>query len=280
MVNDNHDHKSLVVVDIGAANGDFTEHVLANTSQTYIFAVEPNSEKFGTSLMRIAESYDGRMLYCPFAIGMQSGQFHFYGSDTYNGQLGSLHKFNESKKWSKETSKNLDATNFKEFRLVDVKSVVDFVHEYNLKKIDFLKIDAQGSDIDILEMIINVSDVFCIVLEVNTINHCSENIYEVDNSFNRLIKLLSRTEFKIIKLIPNADLTEYNVFLAKDVDVGLRLIHNLNLSQSWVFGKYWKVLGIGISSGKNMKKVLLYKILKALKHPMQSFKSLILKLSS
>ena len=108
-----------------------------------------------------------------------------------------------------------------------------------------------------------------------------ESIYSVDNSFDKLINLISKYSLRIIKLVPNSDLTEYNVFLANEVNIGGSIIDSLKIDQSLVFGKYWTVLGIGkVSKGKANNNVLIKKIFTGLKHPQSSIKSVIHKLTS
>ena len=163
--------------------------------------------------------------------------------------------------------------------MVSVKSVENFIKTYDLTLINLLKIDAQGSDVEILKLFLQNSKIDCIVLEVNASSAPTENIYLSGNNFDELIALISEYSLKIIKLIPNSDLTEYNVFLANNIDLAHTIMDQLDLKNSLAFGKYWKVAGVNqILQLKPKKKYhILRQIILSFWHPRHSIRALILR---
>jgi FkbM family methyltransferase len=270
-----------IIVDVGAASGEFTKHVLRLNQNNFVYAIEPNLDENEIHLAKILKEFPNRMSLYPHALGDQSGEFPFYGASLLRGQIGSLNKFNYEKIWSEQLRQIVQPKDLNSYKMVSVRKVQDFLEDNKINKIKFLKIDTQGSDIDILRSFLDNSIVECMVLEINTSRVSSENIYSVDNSFDKLINLISKYSLRIIKLVPNSDLTEYNVFLANEVNIGGIIIDSLKIDQSLVFGKYWTVLGMGkVSKGKANNNVLIKKIFTGLKHPQSSIKSVIHKLTS
>ena len=270
-----------IVVDVGAASGEFTKHVLRLNQNNFVYAIEPNLDENEIHLAEILKEFPNRMFLYPYALGSKNGEFPFYGASLLRGQIGSLNKFNHEKIWSEQLQQIVQPKDLNSHKMVSVRKVQDFLVDNKINRIKFLKIDTQGSDIDILRSFLDNAIVECMVLEINTSRISSENIYTVDNSFDKLINLISKYSLRIIKLVPNSDLTEYNVFLAAEVNIGSGIIDSLKIDQSLVFGKYWTVLGMGkISKGKANNNVLIKKIFTGLRHPQSSIKSVIHKLTS
>ena len=269
------------IVDVGAASGEFTKHILRLNRNHIVYAIEPNIDVNETSLAKLLTEYPNRMRFYPHALGNQTGEFAFYGAHVLEGQIGSLNRFNEEKIWSDHLKQVLIEQDLSTHKMVSVRSVQDFLKDNQIDRIKFLKIDTQGSDIDILKTFLDNTLVECMVLEVNTSQVSSENIYSVDNSFDKLIRIIVEYSLQIVKLVPNSDLTEYNVFLAKQVDIGKNIIDSLKIDQSIVFGKYWTVLGMGkVFKNTTNNNLLIKKIFTGLRHPHNSIKSAVHKLTS
>jgi FkbM family methyltransferase len=259
----------LVVVDVGAANGEFSRHILTNVENSNVYAIEPNIRTNNSYLKVLQEDFGNRISIHPYALAETSGQRPFYGSTQINGQIGSLKKFNEMKVWDSYLELNLDKSELQAHTLVWVKSVKEFLNETNLIEIDFLKIDAQGSDIEILENFLKYAVVKCLVLEVNTTSNISENIYESDNNLNSLIAVISSYNLKIIKIVPHHDLTELNIFLAHDIVLGQNIISDFKISESGAFKRGWNVSikSTSIVSSEIKFKVISIKMIKFIIHP-------------
>jgi FkbM family methyltransferase len=276
------DFNSNIIVDIGASNGEFSEHILSNDSNSLVFAVEPNIELNQIKLNNILAKYKNRLIYCPYALSDKNSVSPLYGAKIYNGQVGSLHKFNSEKKWSTYFADKFKETDFSEFILVNVKSVKEFISDNKISHIKLLKIDAQGSDVRLLELFLNEVKIDCIILEVNASTTKNENIYVSDNSIEDLLKIIFQFELRILKIIPNRDLSEFNFILSKDLIKGNTIIDSLKISQSLTFGRFWEVSNarqLEIDK-KQIKKTILKKLVSSIFHPKKSLKSALFKLTS
>jgi len=230
-----------IVIDVGSAKGEFARHVLMSHPNTTVFAVEPNISVHGSHLDIIRSEHSDRFLLHPYALAEESGTRPMYGLSQLKGQIGSLKKFNSSKVWGEYVEAKIDKSKLTNEVYVDVKSVKDFLKEIGNLEIDFLKIDTQGFDVIILQEFLKFSSVKCMVVEVNTVSDMLENIYEGENNLTALSKIISQFDLKIIKIVPNWDLSELNVFLAYNEIEGQEIIQLLKINENPVFIKGWKV---------------------------------------
>ena len=233
---------SQIIVDVGAAIGEFSHHVLKNNELARIYAVEPNITKFGESLLKIKNDFGERISIHPYGLAEKSGSLPLYGSTQINGQIGSLKQFNVSKKWNPYLEKSLDKSQLTEHIIVQVKSVFDFLSEIGTQEINFLKIDAQGYDVELLDKFLQFSHVKCLVVEVNTTSDKHENIYESNNNLNALVQVISKYNLNVLKIVPNDDFTELNVFLASDIELGHSIMRSLKISDSPTFNRGWNLM--------------------------------------
>jgi FkbM family methyltransferase len=268
--------QKLVVIDVGAAIGEFSQHVLSYAENVKVFAIEPNLEMNSAALEALKTEFGKNFSIHYYALGEKSGIFPFFGSSQLNGQVGSLNKFNPEKKWDVYLENTIDKGELFSYNLVSVKSVAEFLSEINQYDIDFLKIDAQGSDVEILEQFLKFSSIKCMVLEVNTTSDKSENIYDGNNNLNTLMKVISKYNLNIIKITPNADFSELNVFLAKDMKVGQDILSYLKLSESVTFKRGWNV-AIKSTSAVNSQidfNTVVFKLFRLSLHPIKSLRKI------
>jgi len=230
-----------IVIDVGAAKGEFSRHVLLSYPNAVVFAVEPNISLHGNDLNMIKSEYDGRFFVHKYALAEKSNTRPMYGLTQLKGQIGSLKKFNPNKVWNTYIESIIDKSKLSEIVYVEVKSVNDFLRDIAIFKIDFLKIDTQGYDVVILEEFLKNSSVKCMVVEVNTVSNKSENIYEGDNNLTALSKIISKFDLKILKIVPNWDFSELNVFLALSEIEGIKILQQLKIDNNPVFVKGWNV---------------------------------------
>lgn len=276
-----HPQNFKIVVDVGASIGEFASHVLLHDRTSKVFAVEPNIKYCESYLNKVKQNYFGRMNIFYYALSNKSGEFDFYGSQVLGGNIGSLKKLNPEKRWDPYLDKNLDRNVLAKNTIVKVKKVQDFLSENELTHIDFLKIDAQGSDIEILELFLKNVTVTCSVVEVNTSSNPEENIYLSNNDLNALLKIVCKYELHIIKIVPNSDFSELNVFLAKEAEEGLSLINDLKLKDSITFSRGWEVLVTNKNQRNDQISLvsILWKMIFGIKRPIKSLKAVLRRLA-
>lgn len=275
----------MIVVDVGANDGSLSEAVLCNDQVKRVVAIEPNSWECSEKLEVIREAFPGKMEIVYAAVAREDGQSSFFNADSMNGQVGSLLEINPSGIWAapfedlNRNSKNFSA---RSVRTISVKSLSS---ELGLYAIDFLKIDTQGTDVEILDYFLAQIPVRVAVVEVEATEIPGEQHYkDSDNSLRRLVLILNKYGYKIYRMKPvSGDCTEYNVFVAKTDSDFLKVSNLLDLENLPTFIRFWNVLGIGGKrdiSVANLQKNLLRKLLSAVLHPRQSYKSFLIKLTS
>jgi FkbM family methyltransferase len=275
----------MIIVDIGANRGDLGKFLLESQLNVEVYAVEPNYAVCETSLQELSDNYPTKFSYISAAISDSDGVTRLYAPNAMDGQIASILKINEQLAWDESVSRNFRRESLNE--TIDVKTITveNFVKFYNLMHIDFLKIDAQGLDLPILEAFLKSTEVVVAAVEIEVTASASLSHYsESKNSFQAFLKVLDLTGFEIIKIMPvSGDCSEYNIFIAKSLKDYEKVDEALNFRIIPIFSRFWKVLGIGDDSRLNihiMQRSLLRKLVSGFLHPKSSYKSLLLKLTS
>lgn len=265
------------IVDVGASFGEFTEHALNTIQESRVYAIEPNLDILARGLESIQLRFKERVSIHPFALSDSNGLQPFFGSSQINGQIGSLKRFNPKKKWNFYLQDMLKKHELENSILVKTKTVKDFLVDAKLNTIDFLKIDAQGYDTELLEEFLKNCTVKCMVVEVNTTEIEEENIYMSNNNLNSLVSIMCKFKLKIIKIVPHHDLTELNVFLAKDFQEGLKILERLKMRECPSFSRFWSVTvksNVDTASKITFTELVI-KITKLIFHPLKNSKRIL-----
>jgi FkbM family methyltransferase len=275
----------VIVVDVGANDGSLSEALLCNAQVTRVVAIEPNSWECSEKLEIIKQTFPGRVEVVYAAIARENGQSSFFNADSMNGQVGSLLEINPSGNWSATFDDLSHVSQISSVRTVKTISVGSLCSELGLHAIDFLKIDTQGTDIEILDYFLAHIPVRVAVVEVEATEIPGEQHYkDSDNSLRRLVLILNNYGYKIYRMKPvSGDCTEYNVFIAKTDSDFQHVSHLLDFEKLPTFIRFWNVLGIGGKrdiSVSNLQKNLVIKLLSAILHPRQSYRSFLIKLTS
>ena len=271
-----------VFIDVGASDGSFSKHILQNTDNSIVYAFEPNLEQYKESLIKLELEYPNQFKILNYALSDKDGVAKFYGAKIFKGLVGSLNEFNQEKVWDESLIENFVSSDITDYQFVNVMSVSKFLRDKQISTIEFLKIDAQGSDVKILELFLKIAEVKCAVVEVNSSAISSENAYVTENSFEKLMKVCELYSMKVIKIVPaGPDLTEYNIIIGSDPIHSLELIEGLKLAETIVLGRFWKVLGLGIAQKANTNSTSLFlkKFVRGLRHPISSAQSVAFKLT-
>ena len=272
----------MIAVDVGSNSGLFSKYLLDKHEKIKIFGVEPNLELFKESLSEISHQYKKRfdVEYC--ALGKFNGYVRFYNSQIVAGQLGSIHKINNMGDWHESITEKLKS-NQNAFVSVRSLSVKKFLNLKKIKKINFLKIDTQGSDLTILIEFLKNSEVISGVIET-TLHSKSKQLQYInqDNNISDLFRVLSKNNFKIVKLHPATNvLNEYNLFFTRNMREFDKFENVFDLDRAPIFSKYSKIIGIG-DQGSTTDREKLISLLRKLqigsKHPINSFQNLLYRL--
>ena len=267
----------MLVVDVGANVGEFSLDILRNSQVTKVIAIEPNLNLVNNELQSIVEKYSARFKVINKAITRHEGNVKLFSSGINNGQLASLFQINKEANWNPYIKNKIEMQTMNDFQVVESISVTNLIKQNRIKEVDFLKIDTQGSDLEILEDFLKCIDIKVAVVEVDV---GQSSYLGSRNSIQDLFKIISENEYKCISIFPNnSNLTEYNVFIGRDFVEAISIIKNLEIYKNRIFSKFQKVEGVGVSlNEKELLSTLINKILIGLKHPVKSFLSVIYKI--
>jgi FkbM family methyltransferase len=273
----------MIVFDVGANKGEFSRHVLENSASACIFAFEPNYEICAKSIEDLIINNPGRIQIFWNALSAVSGKGKLFGSKLMNGQLGSLIPFNHDSDGWKAHKKILEAGSSEE-QTVEILSVKELPNLLNFRNIDFLKIDTQGTDLQLLDEFLQWFDVDSGVVEVDVGFLPNQSRYSLSNNdVNLLTKLLLKHDLVISKILPNnSNSDEMNIFFSKSNELFAEITQALNMSTNPSFARFWRVYGVGSTEAETNRVLfgrLLRKILFSFFHPNQSLRSLLLKLT-
>lgn len=272
------------IVDVGANKGDFSLHALLSSERNRVYAIEPNLPECGEILQKLVEKYPNNFIFFPKALSNSSGTARLYSPDVMEGQVASLLQVNQEGAWNPTITSRIISESKVDSIEVETSTVFDFLESSGLREIDFLKIDTQGSDLAILESFlehVNVK-VAAIEIEISSIPELSHYQNSI-NDIQRLVDILNRFDLKIMRMMPGSgDCREYNVFVAKNLENYVALNEALNFSASPVFARYWEVLGVGEKSTDllGLQKSMFHKLKTGIFHPVQSYRSALIKLTS
>jgi FkbM family methyltransferase len=273
----------MIVLDIGANAGHFSRDILETSKKVRVLAVEPNLKLFEKELLQIVTQFPGRFSIDFRAVDRTAYRGVLNHSNSRGGQLASLKNINpRSTGWQSE---HLEFTVSDSFVTVDVTTPALLLQEHGLSEIDFIKIDIQGNDVEVLESFLDCSRVRSGVIEVDCgFARGEERYLESDNNeINELFRVLQNKGLVVTKITPNnASLDELNVFFGESVEESRMIMQQLGIATNPAFARFWRIQGLGLSSEEsvaNLSRSIIVKIIHGLRHPIQSLESLIVKLS-
>jgi FkbM family methyltransferase len=126
---------SPVVFDVGANKGRYSAAVLEAMPAARLYAFEPSNAAFAVLHANLGQ----RATTIRLALGAENGERTLYG-DAPGSELGSLVR--------RDLRRHGLAV--REIETVTVRRLETICHELSVERIDFLKIDAEGNDLDVL----------------------------------------------------------------------------------------------------------------------------------
>jgi FkbM family methyltransferase len=174
--------KGLTILDIGANIGIFSYY--ASQFAEKIYALEPSLEHFATLQHQLAFNHLENV--CPFKLALANftGKAEFYHNQ--NKTMYSLMPAVQDPKLGGLPQKEL----------VDCITIEDFLNQNKIGHVDFMKLDAEGAEFDILggEAFAKVAERICMILV--------ESHYFANPKNNKLLESLKRNGYRV-KQIPN-----------------------------------------------------------------------------
>lgn len=275
----------MIVVDIGANVGDLGKDLVTKSQDIKYLAIEPNQIICGPSLESLKRKYPESFDYRIVAVSDKDGEGVLHSPRSLNGQVGSLLKINQSGDWQENVRSSFNVPAGESAIVVSTVSVPTLIKDHAIARIDFLKIDTQGTDLQILEGFLKSCDVRVAVVEIEVTANAEDSHYEGSkNSMSNFFALVDFHGFKVVRMMPaSGDCTEYNVFIAKTYSDFAQVDAHLDFRSLRIFSRFWTVLGIGNQMGPRQTDLhlsLLKKLFGSFRHPVSSYKSLVIKLTS
>jgi FkbM family methyltransferase len=173
------------VIEVGMNNGSDTYNYL--NSDTIVYGFEPIVEMYN----HLQQQFKGdeRVKLIPLAVDIENKFTHFNIAAWQDWGCSSLHDFtpNVSERWN---NFNFHYTNKQKVMTIRLD---DFCRMYNITSIDFLHVDAQGNDFNVLKSLGSYID----VVKAGKVE-VSYNVplyNEVDNSYESVTKWLTEKGF-------------------------------------------------------------------------------------
>ena len=186
--------KRPVVFDVGANEGEYSKEVKSSNNASKIYAFEPHPENF----KKLDEAISGENVHkIRAACGSNEGQIYLYDHD----EKGSRHATPVEGVMENIHGREKKATKVK------VKKIDHFVNSKEINRIDILKIDTEGYEMEVMigaKEAIKRGRVRCIQFEFNEMN-VESRVFAKD-----IVKLLKK--FSFFRMMPDGlvRLGEYN----------------------------------------------------------------------
>jgi FkbM family methyltransferase len=168
-----------IYIDVGCNRGYYS-FIWANSPESLIYAFEPNPKLYS----KLKESESDRFKVFDYAIGTDEGVKTFNIGE--NDNTSSLKNFD----------KDFTAYGYVDSIQVNVIRLDNFCKQKGIEKVDLLKIDAQGSDLDVLhsmgDLIYNVDKIL-----VEAWINDKVNVYEDEVKESQVMEYLIPKGFKL-----------------------------------------------------------------------------------
>ena len=181
--------KKKVILDVGANNGLTTFGLLQKycESELEVYAIEPTYSLVSRYLYPLFK-HDPRVKICNFGIDIENGFKQFY-INSATGGVNSLYKFTDN------VREDWDQKFFYHDGVINAPFVTlrTFCDIFNITKIDYLWVDSQGNDLNVLK---SLGDKISIVEEGRIEVANKTSLYKgVDNTRENAEKWLEENRF-------------------------------------------------------------------------------------
>ena len=199
-----------IFFDIGANNGSSSLHLL-NQNDWTVYAFEPTPELISNIKSQVGNNK--RYNIIPMAVGNENKMIKFNIAGHHDWGCSSVLNFSEHLDKTWEGREDFYFTSQIDVQMIKLK---DFCKANDITKIDYIHIDAQGFDYEVLlglEDMINIVEEGCLETAQNhDIKLYKDQKYVLDD----VLRFLISNNFTITKVIPNDRfLNELNVYFKK-----------------------------------------------------------------
>lgn len=199
---------NTIKFDVGANTGVDTQTLASDGSTVYAF--EPTHELLYKHLWPLSFEMPN-IIVVPFAVDIESSFKKFNVAGHNDWGCSSLHEFSDD---IRETWSNRDDFSTTHSYTVPTITLYDFINLYNIPTIDYLHVDAQGNDFNVL---LSLKDKISIVKAgvVEAANNV--NLYKnVSNNAGAIRNFLLLNGFEITSEYPNDSIAaEINIHFVK-----------------------------------------------------------------
>ena len=223
-----------IFFDVGANDGSSSIHVAEKDSNCLVFAFEPTKKLYNE--LKEKTSHLKNYIVIPKAVSDFNGIEKFYIAGQADWGCSSLLKFSNKSKTEWPGRTDFVVT---EEIYVDVIRLDDFMEENKISKIDFLHIDTQGSDLNVLK---GLGDKIRFVSEgIMEAANKDEILYLNQNNKQESINFLENNGFNIVNIFPNdSEHNEVNIVFKKKIKIKKFIVtynnpKSLNNSLSSIF---------------------------------------------
>lgn len=198
-------------IEIGANQGTDTQKYSEVYDQVYAF--EPVKEL----VSNLWEKFKGKnnVIIFPFAVDSTNGFKSFNVSTAYDWGCSSLFEFSDNLKedWIPDSDDWRGDFVHHYSYMVPTINLYDFCNLYNIEKINYLHIDAQGNDLTILK---SLKDKLNIVEEGQLECSCRMDLYkQTSNRVEHAIEFLTQNGFAILNAQTQGEGNEINLSFKK-----------------------------------------------------------------
>lgn len=217
----------LIIFDIGAHDGRSITRFKNRFPDAEIYSFEPNKNLYD----KISKLSSEKIKIFNYALSNIDGEKKFYQYEYLSGKNNSFYPMVENSKYKIQRTKNKNET--ETIKNVKVKKLDTFIEENKISKIDLLKIDTQGAEIEIIEgaeKILNSKKINVIELE-----HILGIAHESRSSLYELEEMLHKNNYKLIAIENSGNIISVSnyqtnlIYVKNEIFVKIKQFHENNI---------------------------------------------------
>ncbi len=184
-----------IVFDVGAFEGEWSTFVATSKTGVKVYAFEPNNESYKNLIHNIKKYKNIKGFRCAISDKLGRFPFIFYKDNRTH------HTVPRCRESSFYRSKIVESRPWISFDIINkqTESIEEFCLRNNIEKINFLKIDTCGSELDVFKGANNMIKLHQI--DIIQFNY-DEKYQEIGGTFKKIFTLLSKNGYQICRILP------------------------------------------------------------------------------